>query len=294
MLQQLVSGLQKTRNKLSLETFKGGFDAAVLTAIEDQLLSADVGLETTDYIIEALKKEKGIDIQDALRKVLRAIFYEANQTRDINNVTDTDALVVVLVYGVNGAGKTTTIGKLSTMWGAYEQVLVASADTFRAAAHQQLKEWADRADVSVWIDEKCQDPAAVAYASLESARARGYQRLIIDTAGRQFNQKHLMDELNKIYRSVKKQGDVWPQHCWLVIDAGSGQNGFKQAEAFAASVPVTGVIVTKLDGSAKGGVVLSLAHRLGLPIMYIGVGEAADDLLPFDADQFVTALLESR
>ena len=290
--QILHDSLIKTKRRLNFNSFfaQKKIDEDSLNALEDQFLSADVGIDTTDYIIKQLRMLKTEDPIKAISTVMLSMF---NHTS--NNEKTHPLPHVIVMAGVNGAGKTTTIGKLAKKFSASEKkILLASGDTFRAAAHEQLSNWGSQSNVDVFIDKNTTDPAAIAYTALEMAKARNYDILIIDTAGRQYNQKHLMNELEKIIRTLNKVDALIEPDIWMVIDAGSGQNGVKQIASFKDIVPITGVIASKLDGTAKGGALLSIAHTLDLPIIYLGVGEKIDDLQLFNAEEFISALLEEH
>ena len=289
LLQRFKNSLLKTRDRLNLHIISqhAAIDQATLEALEYQLLSADVGLETVDYLLENLKKNNNQAPKDAIRSALLNLFDLPHKDEPNLDIPQT-----ILMLGVNGAGKTTTIGKLAYLFNqAQKKTLIASGDTFRAAAHEQLQVWGTRTNADVFVDKNTTDPAAVAYTALQMARARAYDYLLVDTAGRQFNHDNLMQELAKIYRSLNKQGEQWPQHIWLVIDAGSGQNGLKQAQGFASIMPINGLIITKLEGTAKGGALLSIAHQMKIPIRYVGLGEKPQDLNEFDAEAFIDSLL---
>ncbi|MEJ2602976.1 MAG: signal recognition particle-docking protein FtsY [Gammaproteobacteria bacterium] len=278
--------------------FPGGkIDEEALEELETRLVMADVGVETSTRIIDSLRGKlarKELKDLEALLRGLRGSMLEILGPVEVPlEIPDSPRPWVILMVGVNGAGKTTTIGKVARRF--REQglsVMLAAGDTFRAAAVEQLQAWGERNGVSVIAQQTGADPAAVVYDGWSAAKARGTDVLIVDTAGRLQSQTGLMDELAKIARVLGRQDESAPHEVMLVLDAGLGQNALSQAEKFDAAVKVTGITVTKLDGSAKGGVVLAIANRLGIPIRYIGVGESADDLQPFDAEQFVDALLD--
>jgi fused signal recognition particle receptor len=267
-------------------------DEAQLEELEDLLLQADLGVKAVDQLMGRLRAElkSGADIdpkrvlKDELLRLLRqspAQPFEASGTQ------------VVLLVGVNGVGKTTTLGKLAAHLKARgEAVLVVAGDTFRAAAIDQLELWAERAGVPVIRNQMGGDPAAIAFDGATSAKAKGTPWVLVDTAGRLHTKDHLMKELDKIRRSLQKVIPEAPHRVLLVLDATTGQNGLAQAEAFARAAGVTDLVITKLDGSAKGGVVVSILDRLKLPITFVGVGEGVDDLIPFDAEAFVDGLLD--
>jgi len=264
-------------------------DPEVLDDLEAILLQADVGIEATGRIIETLKQAGGSpDMRQRLRETLIELLRPCQQALDPAGHTP----YVVMVVGVNGAGKTTTIGKLAHRFQAEgRKVMLAAADTFRAAAVDQLKVWGARNNVPVIAQETGADAAAVAHDALHAAQARGMDLLIVDTAGRLHTQSGLMDELKKIRRVLQNIEPSAPHEVLLVLDAGIGQNALAQLEHFSAAVNVSGLILTKLDGTARGGVVFAMAARRPVPIRYIGVGEGIEDLRPFDATEFVDALL---
>jgi len=274
----------------------GKIDAAVLEELEAALVMADVGVDTTGRIIAGLQKSldrkelKDIAaLQEGLRQTLTDILAPVAQPLVI---AEQQNPFVILVVGVNGAGKTTTIGKLARrLQDDGHSVLLAAGDTFRAAAVEQLQAWGERNDVAVIAQQTGADPAAVIFDAYAAARSRNIDVLIADTAGRLQTQAGLMEELVKIKRVLARHDQQSPQEIMLVLDASQGQNAMVQAEKFHAALGVTGITVTKLDGSAKGGILLPIANKLGLPVRFIGIGEKADDMQPFDADDFVEALL---
>jgi fused signal recognition particle receptor len=274
----------------------GKIDADVLDELETQLVMADVGINTTMRIIDDLQKQlarnelKDLDaLRNGLRQSLLAILEPVHVPLQIR---DQELPFVILLVGVNGAGKTTTIGKLAKRFKDQgHSVMLAAGDTFRAAAVEQLQAWGERNDVPVVAQQSGADPAAVIFDAWESARARGVDVLLADTAGRLQNQQGLMEELRKIQRVVSRQDDNAPHEVMLVLDASQGQNALVQAQKFHEALGLTGITVTKLDGSAKGGILLPVANELGVPVRFIGIGEAAEDMQPFSADQFVDALL---
>ena len=263
---------------------------AVLDDLEAALLSADVGIEATGRILETVQRASGsADVRSILRNALLDLIGPCQQPLA---VTTAHQPFVLMVVGVNGAGKTTTIGKLAKRFkNDGHKVMLAAADTFRAAAVEQLKVWGERNDVPVIAQQTGADAAAVAHDALQAARARGMDVLIVDTAGRLHTQSGLMDELKKIQRVLQKIEASAPHEVLLVLDAGIGQNALAQLEHFSAAVPVSGLILTKLDGTAKGGVVFAMAAKRPVPIRFIGVGEGIDDLRVFNAAEFVEALL---
>jgi fused signal recognition particle receptor len=271
-------------------------DAALLEEIETRLLMGDVGVDATEALMSDLHRKvarKELDDIDALFAALRAGMLEILKPCEQPLVIpDGVKPFMILAVGVNGTGKTTTIGKLARRYrDEGRKVMLAAGDTFRAAAIEQLQVWGERNGVPVIAQASGADPAAVVYDAYDAARARGIDVLIADTAGRLHTQGALMEELKKVKRVVRKLDESLPHETLLVLDAGTGQNAIAQAEQFHAALGLTGLALTKLDGTAKGGVVLAIARRMKLPIRYIGVGEQAEDLGVFDAEQFVTALL---
>jgi fused signal recognition particle receptor len=276
----------------------GKIDEAILDELESRLISADVGVETAGTILEALRKQVARkELNDlpallaALRKSMVTILTPSQQALEFKSA---DKPFVILVVGVNGAGKTTTIGKLARrLVDEQRSVILAAGDTFRAAAVEQLQVWGTRNQVPVIAQATGADPAAVVFDALQSAKARGVDVLIADTAGRLHTQSNLMEELKKVQRVLARIDATAPHEVLLVLDGSQGQNALQQAKLFNEALGVTGVVITKLDGTAKGGIVLALAERMKLPIRYIGVGESAEDFANFDAGQFVDALLQS-
>ena len=271
-------------------------DAALLEELETRLLAADVGVEATESILAGLRQKVARSeladakaLEAALAASLLAILAPVERPLDVD---PSKKPFVILVVGVNGSGKTTTIGKLARrLKGQGLSVMLAAGDTFRAAAVEQLAVWGERNGVPVISQAAGADPAAVVFDALQSARARGADVLIADTAGRLHTQSHLMDELAKIARVLKRLDPEAPHEVLLVLDAGLGQNAVRQAEQFSQAIGVTGIAVTKLDGTAKGGVVIAIARRFGLPIRFVGVGEQAEDFGIFNARAYVEGLL---
>jgi fused signal recognition particle receptor len=276
----------------------GKIDEDVLDELEAELVMADIGIDTTERIIADLQKSlarkelKDVDaLRDGLRRSLTAILEPVAAPLDI---TDDHRPYVILMVGVNGAGKTTTIGKLAKRFKDQGlSVMLAAGDTFRAAAVEQLQAWGERNDVPVVAQQPGADPAAVIFDAWDAARARDIDVLLADTAGRLQNQQGLMDELTKVKRVVARRDETAPHEVMLVLDASQGQNALVQAEKFNDALGLTGITVTKLDGSAKGGILLALADKLGIPVRFIGIGESAEDMQPFVAAEFVDALLSS-
>lgn len=300
-LSRFKQGLSKTRHQLGdgigrLLLGKKEIDAAVLENLEELLLQADLGIETTQVILQQLTD--GLDrLQladgDAIFSALK-VRLEAMLTIDapplpwsaINNTP-----LVILMVGVNGAGKTTTIGKLAKLYQqSGKKVMLAAGDTFRAAAVEQLKVWGERNDIPVIAQHTGADSASVIFDALQAAKARGMDVLIADTAGRLHTQSHLMDELKKVKRVIQNIDPLAPHEIMLVLDASIGQNALNQARQFHQVMGLTGITMTKLDGTAKGGILFAIANELKLPFRYLGIGEGLDDLRPFDASQFVHAI----
>ncbi|MDG1157395.1 MAG: signal recognition particle-docking protein FtsY, partial [Litorivicinaceae bacterium] len=291
------SALARSRSQLStsLKTlFSGGFDEEIREDLEAILLSSDVGVDTTDWVLETLEarsKQDGITDADGLLRLLKEILASTLSAAEVRVDDSANKPHVVLMIGVNGVGKTTTIGKLAHRYqAANKTVLLAAGDTFRAAAVEQLKTWGDRNGVPVIAQETGADSASVLFDACESAKARGTDIVLADTAGRLQNKANLMNELEKIGRVLGKLGIGAPHEVLLVLDAGTGQNAISQAREFAKAIQPTGLVLTKLDGTAKGGIVFALSREFGLPIRYVGLGEKAEDLREFDATAFVDAI----
>jgi fused signal recognition particle receptor len=302
---KLKEGLSKTRDKLInsiTETISGKavLDDKTLEEIEEILISSDIGFDATEIIIEnarkSLKNEKDrstVNIVETVKRELSEVLKK--------NFYDNDSEVskfkpyVFLIVGVNGVGKTTTIGKLAHNFNkAGLKVIIGAADTFRAAANEQLEIWAKRAGVEIYQKEKGSDPSSVAFDTVKKAQTENYDIVLIDTAGRLHNKSNLMDELAKIKRSIAKVIHNAPNETLLVLDATTGQNALLQAEEFQKVTLLTGLVISKLDGTAKGGMVFQISSKLKIPVKYIGVGEAIDDLQPFNPDLFVSALFGSN
>jgi fused signal recognition particle receptor len=287
---RLRSSLGRTRNVIRLPL--GKFDPRddeSWEALEEALIAADVGMAATNELVERLRKRRDVeDLEQALVAEIAALL------REPGTLALSERPAVVLVVGVNGTGKTTTVGKLAHRLSEHgRSVLVAAADTFRAAADEQLEIWSQRAGADFVGSTKGADPAAVAYDALEAAVSRGRDVVLVDTAGRLHTQANLMEELRKIRRVIAGRIEDAPHETLLVLDATTGQNGLQQARLFGEAVDVTGVALTKLDGTAKGGIVLPVAVELGLPVKLVGVGEALEDLQPFDPADFARALVGS-
>lgn len=303
---KLKKGLSKTREGLVgkiariIKTRKKINDD-LLDEIEEILIAGDVGVAATSEVIDELKaeiKKQGYqnseDVLDVLKKSMANLMHTDTEQENGRDFFESDEKpYVIMVVGVNGTGKTTTIGKLANHFKARgKRVLLSAADTFRAAAAEQLDIWADRADVEIVRNQPGSDPAAVAFDSLNAAIARDLDVLIVDTAGRLHTKVNLMEEVKKIRRVLTKRKQTAPHEVLLVLDATTGQNGLSQARQFLDTVGVTGLVLTKLDGTAKGGIVLSIRRQLNLPVRFIGIGEAIDDLEEFDAEQYVEALFQ--
>jgi fused signal recognition particle receptor len=301
----LDQGLQKTREgffgKITKAIAgKSSIDGEVLDSVEDALIGADVGIDTTVEIINRIEKRVARDkylgtgeLNTLLKSEIENVLVTASQDLSYQDyaLPQGHHPHVMLVVGVNGVGKTTTIGKLAHNFSlAGKSVLLGAADTFRAAAVDQLTIWSERANVPIVKKEMGSDPASVAYDTIISGVAKGVDVIIIDTAGRLHNKAHLMDELTKIKRVIQKVIPEAPHEVMLVLDGSTGQNALEQAKHFTAATDVTGITITKLDGTAKGGVVLAIAHQFKIPVKFIGVGEKAEDLLVFDKHQFVEGL----
>ncbi|HEY4094348.1 MAG TPA: signal recognition particle-docking protein FtsY [Baekduia sp.] len=295
---RLRENLSKTREALTSEiqaTLFDTLDEATWERLEEALIMADVGARTTAGVVGQLEQEAtagqvegGPALQERLVELLADIARTGTDTIDLRH-----SPTVIMAVGVNGTGKTTTIGKLA--WHLRQElgktVLLGAADTFRAAAVEQLAEWARRADVEIVTGPENSDPGAVAFEAVKQGRERGVDVVIIDTAGRLHNQEELMAELTKIRRVIAKQMPDAPHETLLTIDSTTGQNGVRQAKLFSEAVPVDGIVLTKLDGTAKGGIALAIAGELNIPVKLIGIGEALEDLRPFDAGDFARALV---
>jgi fused signal recognition particle receptor len=303
---RLKEGLAKTRDGLvggitRLVSSRGTLDQATMDELEEVLIRADVGMETATAVIHALqnrmKDERPGDTRDAerlVREVLQAQLTDRPAADDVSIRPDGGRPHVVLVVGINGVGKTTTIGKMAHRYiSAGKKVCIGAADTFRAAANEQLEVWAQRAGAEIIVQARGSDPAAVAFDAVRAAMARSADVVIIDTAGRLHTKVNLMEELRKIKRVIQKHSPEFPHEVLLVIDASTGQNGIQQAKQFHAAVGLTGIVLTKLDGTAKGGIVFAITRALNVPVRFVGVGERIDDLQPFDRQAFVEALFAS-
>jgi len=301
LLDRLKAGIAKTRAGLveTLEdTFKGRkeIDSDLLDELEYALITADVGVRTVTEILEDVRQRadrKLLGDASEIKQLIRQHLVSVLEATERPIVRPVAPPRVVLVVGVNGAGKTTTIGKLTARLRSEGQsVLLCAADTFRAAAIEQLEVWGQRNEVEVIRQQQGSDPSAVVFDALQAAKARGVDVVIVDTAGRLHTKENLMAELEKMRRTTQRVIPDAPHEVLLVMDGTTGQNGLEQARKFTESTGVTGIVLTKLDGTAKGGVVVAIARELNLPIRYIGVGEQIDDLLPFEAEKFVASLFD--
>ncbi len=300
LFKRLSAGLSKTRSNLVSgmdSVFQGSarIDEEFYEDLEEILIMGDIGVQTTDRILEDLRAEvkaQGIKEPEACRELLIQSIRDQMGGEEIDYRFETERSVV-LVIGVNGVGKTTTIGKLAQkLRQDGRKVILGAADTFRAAAGEQLEVWAKRADVTLIGGQEGADPGAVVFDAAQAAKARGADVLMIDTAGRLQNKKNLMAELAKIDRILMRELPDWHRETLVVVDATTGQNALIQAREFSEVAPITGVVLTKMDGTAKGGIAVAIRAELGIPVKYIGVGESIEDLQKFDADQFVKALFE--
>jgi len=296
-LKKLKNGLSKSSDKISggikkiLKSKK--IDESTLLELEELLISSDIGVDISSKIIDELKKSKIVEptpnkVKIIIKKKLKEILTSLEKDIELN-----ESLNVILIVGVNGVGKTSTIGKLGTKYiSEGKKVGMVAGDTFRAAAVEQLKIWSERSKSEFFFAEQASDPAALAYRSVKTAKEKLLDILLIDTAGRLHNKKDLMDELSKIIRVLKKIDESIPTEIVLVLDGNIGQNSIKQAEVFKEICNIDSLVVTKLDGSAKGGAIVPIAEKLKIPISFIGTGEAKEDLTRFNADQFCSALLD--
>ena len=301
-LERLKDGLSKTRRNFTdrieeLVGMSAKVDEDFLEELEMILLSGDVGVKTTEKLIDAVRqaaKKKEIEGTEQVMPFLKK--YIAEMLQDEGQRTRIGAKpTVILVVGVNGVGKTTTIGKLANYFHLFKyKVMLAAGDTFRAAASEQLTIWAERVGAPIVKHQEGADAAAVVFDATASAKARNIDILLVDTAGRLQTKSNLMEELRKMARIAGRNIDGAPQETLLVLDATTGQNAVSQAKLFGDVVPLTGVVLTKLDGTAKGGVILSIKRELGVPVRWVGVGEGVDDLRPFDAAQFADALFDKN
>ena len=305
--QKIKNGLTKTRNNLidkisNLLNISKTIDESFFNDLEEILIGADVGVGMTSELISRLKERVKIEklsqpeelkfaLKDELEKILKSSF--DSQNFDPFSIPKDRKPFVIMIVGVNGVGKTTTVGKLAYNFKSRgKKVLIGAGDTFRAAANEQLEIWAKRARVDIIQQQKGSDPGAVAFDTVKSALARDIDVVLIDTAGRLHTKTNLMEELKKVKRVIQKLIPRAPDEIWLVLDATIGQNSIQQARQFHQALGITGLIITKLDGTAKGGVVFAIANELKIPVKFIGVGESIDDLQPFDPESFIDALFE--
>lgn len=299
LFDKLKKGLVKTRSgivnsiKGLLKSFKK-IDEELFDEIEEILIGSDVGVETTEKLMDELRervKESKIKEPDEIITLLKQSMLDILLQGETKEEMTYPAVITLI--GVNGVGKTTTVGKLASKF-IHEKktVQIAAADTFRAAAIEQLAVWGERSGVKVIRHDEGSDPCAVVFDALQSAKTKGTDVLLCDTAGRLHNKKNLMNELDKIGRIIQREHPDARKETWIVIDATSGQNAFIQAKLFNEAAPATGIVITKLDGTAKGGILLQICNELKIPVKYIGVGEGTDDLQPFDARSFVDALFD--
>ncbi|MDR2687255.1 MAG: signal recognition particle-docking protein FtsY [Oscillospiraceae bacterium] len=298
LFQRLFGGMKKTRDTMenaidaAMEEVGGELTEEVFEQLEEILILSDTGMGTALEIIESLReraKRQKIKSAAGVKAALRGIVAELlSGGGEVDMIT---MPAIILVIGVNGVGKTTSIGKLAAMYRAGgKKVLLGAADTFRAAAIEQLEIWAQRAQVDLVKHREGADPAAVVFDTIQAGKARGVDLIVCDTAGRLHNKKHLMEELGKMYRVIDRELPYSDREVLLVLDATTGQNAVSQAREFKEIAEVTGIILTKLDGTAKGGVVLNIRHELNIPVKFIGVGEGIDDLQPFDPEAFADAM----
>jgi fused signal recognition particle receptor len=291
--QQIVGRFEEIVQKSDAETQRTRpIDVDTIEALEEVLISADVGIPATEHIVTAIRARagRGESLRDLVKEEMRAIFDAVERP-----APDGHHPHVTLIVGVNGTGKTTTIGKLANLLKQEgRQPLVCAADTFRAAAVEQLEIWAKRASVDIVRAKEGSDPAAVVFDAIQSGKARGRDPILVDTAGRLHTRVNLMNELDKIRRVAARAAEGAPHEVLLVLDATVGQNGLQQAREFTSVAGVTGIVLTKLDGTAKGGVAVAIAHDLKLPIRYVGVGEGIDDLIPFSPQAYVDAMFQEK
>lgn len=301
IFKKFAEGLSKTKNDLSgkldsLFKIHSKIDDELLDELEEILITSDMGVESTMEIIEKLRKtvkEEKLKDHQSILSTLKKHLKEAIMEGEPFDDRTLETPMIILIVGVNGVGKTTTIGKLAHRYQSMgKKVLVAAGDTFRAAAIDQLQIWCERAGVDIIANKEGSDPAAVIFDSIQAAKARGTDILICDTAGRLHNKKNLMNELNKIFRVAEKEYDEKHKQVYLVLDATTGQNGIIQAKTFKEVAKIDGIILTKLDGTAKGGIIIPVQKELNVPVKYVGLGEKLDDLQLFDPNNFVDAIFE--
>lgn len=294
---KLKEGLKKTKDNIGKKIFAAfsgrAFDDDFYEELEEAMLTADMGVTATEQILDEFKdevyREKITDTEKA-KNLLKRIMVDSISY----DIPDYDYPLVILLAGVNGVGKTTAIGKLANYFKSIgKSVVVAAADTFRAAASDQLEVWADRANVRIIKHKEGSDPASVVFDAISSAKARGDDVILVDTAGRLHNKKNLMDELKKIHKVIIRELPNADYRSYIVLDATTGQNALSQVEIFSEAIDIDGIILTKLDGTAKGGVVMAISAEQEIPVVFVGVGEKIDDLLPFDPEEFVDAIFEN-
>ena len=294
--QQLVGRFEEIVQRADTEELRTKpIDVDTVEALEELLISADIGLAATERIVTAVRgrARRGESLRDLVKEEIKRIFDAVDGTPTAS--ANGHRPHVTLIVGVNGTGKTTTIGKLANLLKVSgKQPLVCAADTFRAAAVEQLEIWAKRADVDIVRAKEGSDPAAVVFDAIQTGRARGRDPILVDTAGRLHTRVNLMNELDKIRRVAARAAEGAPHEVLLVLDATVGQNGLAQAREFTNVAGVTGIVLTKLDGTAKGGIAVAIAHDLGLPIRYVGIGEGIDDLIPFSSQEYVDALFQDK
>ncbi|OGO84504.1 MAG: signal recognition particle-docking protein FtsY [Clostridiales bacterium GWE2_32_10] len=299
--QKLVKGLSKTKSNIigNIDNLLKGFtkiDEELFEELEEQLIMADIGVSATTAIIADMRqkaKDGRLKEPSQIKSLLKEEIIKILNTSNKEKILDDNQKKVILIIGVNGVGKTTTVGKLASKYRrGGKKVLLAAADTFRAAAIEQLTEWANRANIDIVKHSEGADPGAVVFDAIAAAKARKIDLLICDTAGRLHNKKNLMDELRKIYKIIEKEYPEAIKEMLLVLDATTGQNSLQQAKLFGEIIDIDGLILTKIDGTAKGGIVVAINKELNIPVKYIGVGEGIEDLQEFDANTFVEALFE--
>ncbi|MCI6059465.1 MAG: signal recognition particle-docking protein FtsY [Clostridiales bacterium] len=294
---KLKEGLKKTKDNIGKKIFAAfsgrALDDDFYEELEEAMLTADMGVTATEQILDEFKdevyREKITDTEKA-KNLLKRIMVDSISY----DIPDYDYPLVILLAGVNGVGKTTAIGKLANYFKSIgKSVVVAAADTFRAAASDQLEVWADRANVRIIKHKEGSDPASVVFDAISSAKARGDDVILVDTAGRLHNKKNLMDELKKIHKVIIRELPNADYRSYIVLDATTGQNALSQVEIFSEAIDIDGIILTKLDGTAKGGVVMAISAEQEIPVVFVGVGEKIDDILPFDPEEFVDAIFEN-
>ena len=294
---KLKEGLRKTKDNIGKKIFAAfsgrALDDDFYEELEEAMLTADMGVTATEQILDEFKdevyREKITDTEKA-KNLLKRIMVDSISY----DIPDYDYPLVILLAGVNGVGKTTAIGKLANYFKSIgKSVVVAAADTFRAAASDQLEVWADRANVRIIKHKEGSDPASVVFDAISSAKARGDDVILVDTAGRLHNKKNLMDELKKIHKVIIRELPNADYRSYIVLDATTGQNALSQVEIFSEAIDIDGIILTKLDGTAKGGVVMAISAEQEIPVVFVGVGEKIDDLLPFNPEEFVDAIFEN-